>query len=102
MYPNQEMTMHNAKLVIVLSLFSEVSLRDQEQMNAINARKMVQLLNGVKLQRQPKKNHAKEHLILLHTIKDNAIFLEVKMMIITSYAIYGSLILNVTVILGLI
>jgi hypothetical protein len=102
MYQNQEMTMHNAKLVIVLSLFSEVSLRDQEQMNAINARKMVQLLNGVKLQRQPKKNHAKEHLILLHTIKDNAIFLEVKMMIITSYAIYGSLILNVTVILGLI
>lgn len=66
-----------------------------ELINATNARKLVQLLNGIVLQLKTNLHQWKELLILWHIMKENAIFTVVKMMITISFVTFGSLMLKV-------
>lgn len=83
----------NVKSVTVNSLFSVDLLKDQEQTNVIDARKLVQLQNGHVL--KVENFHKREHPIQWYTMKVNAIFMVVWMMIIINSMMYGSLILQV-------
>lgn len=95
MYQSQEMIMLRLKSVIVNLSFSEDLLKDQELMNATNARKLVQLLNGHALAHKIQiKDQCQEHHILWFILKVSVMYMVVKMMIIINLMMFGVLTLQ--------
>lgn len=82
--------MLSVRSMIILSLFLVDLLKVPELMNAILVQKLELHSNGKKLAMQVLQNLALEFLIQLLIIMENAIFLEVKMMIIINFQTYGS------------
>ena len=80
-FQSQETITPKLKLVIMSSLSLEVSWKDQELINAIDAKRLVQPSNG-HASIMAEKFHKRELLTPWSTIKENATYMEVKMMII--------------------
>ena len=78
------------KLMIIHSLFSVDLFKVPELMNAIHAPNQGLRLHGKKLEMQVLQNPASEFPIQWLIIMENAIFLEVKMMIIINFQTFGS------------